>query len=78
MMFMPKNQVNAKDARARFSELMNRALFAKEHIVVTKNGKPAVAIVPLEVLEQYENERFRAAMRETGQQYEGAFRRLAE
>ncbi|HEY9724678.1 MAG TPA: type II toxin-antitoxin system Phd/YefM family antitoxin [Oscillatoriaceae cyanobacterium] len=76
---MSTNQsVTAKDARANFSELMNRALFAKERIVVTKNGKPAVAIVPVEDLEAIERDRFRAAMLETGAQYESTFRRLAE
>lgn len=73
-----ENAVNAKDARNRFSELMHRAHYAKERIVVTKNGKPAVAIVPVEDLEVLERERFQAALRETGQRYESTFRRLAE
>ena len=36
------------EARNRFSELINRAAFAKERLVLTRRGKKLVALVPIE------------------------------
>lgn len=38
------------EARARFSELVNRVGFGKERIVLTRHGKPLVALVPAAAL----------------------------
>lgn len=38
------------EARAQFSELINRVGFAKERIILTRHGKPLVALVPAETL----------------------------
>ena len=35
-----RNEVSIADAKARFSELVNRAAYAGERIVITKRGKP--------------------------------------
>lgn len=40
------------EARAQFSELINRVGFGKERIVLTRHGKPLVALVPAETLDQ--------------------------
>lgn len=38
------------EARDRFSELLNRAAFGKERVVLTRRGKQLVALVPIEDL----------------------------
>ena len=38
------------EARAQLSELINRVGFGKERIVLTRHGKPLVALVPAELL----------------------------
>jgi prevent-host-death family protein len=51
-------QVNTVDARAQFSEIINRAAFGKERITLTRRGKEIVAVVPIEdvrLLEQLED-----------------------
>jgi prevent-host-death family protein len=35
-------------ARGSFSEMLNRAAYGKERVVVTRRGKPLAAIVPME------------------------------
>jgi len=44
--------VTTKEARDRFSDLINRAAFGKERIIVTRRGKGVAALVPIEVLEE--------------------------
>ena len=41
-------------AKARFSSLVDRLIHLKEHIVITKRGKPVVALVPYEEWERRE------------------------
>jgi prevent-host-death family protein len=41
-------QVNTVNARAQFSEIINRAAFAKERVTLTRRGKEIVAVVPIE------------------------------
>lgn len=38
-------------ARAGLSELVNRAAFGKERVVLTRHGKPVGALVPIEDLD---------------------------
>lgn len=42
------------EARAQFSELINRVGFGKERIVLTRHGKPLVALVPADALSELE------------------------
>jgi prevent-host-death family protein len=52
-------EVNTITARAKFSELVNRAAYGKERVVLTRHGKPVAAVVSLddlEALEQLEDE----------------------
>ena len=65
-------QVNTVDARAQFSEIINRAAFGKERVTLTRRGKEIVAVVPIEdvkLLEALEDkidlEEARAALAET-------------
>ncbi|HEY2122973.1 MAG TPA: type II toxin-antitoxin system Phd/YefM family antitoxin [Chthoniobacterales bacterium] len=39
------------EARDRFSEVINEAVFGDERVVLTRHGKPIAAVVPLSVLE---------------------------
>jgi prevent-host-death family protein len=50
--------LSAKDVRQGFSECVSRVAFGKERIVITRNRKELVAMVPLEdyqLLEQLED-----------------------
>ncbi|MDO8588489.1 MAG: type II toxin-antitoxin system Phd/YefM family antitoxin [Armatimonadota bacterium] len=42
--------VTTKEARNQLSELVNRAAYGKEHIVLTRRGKGLAALIPLEDL----------------------------
>jgi len=41
-------QVTTVDARAQFSDIINRAAFGKERVTLTRRGKEIVAVVPIE------------------------------
>ncbi len=65
-------QVNTVDARNQFSEIINRAAFGKERMILTRRGKEIVAVVPIEdvkLLEALEDridlEEARAALSES-------------
>jgi prevent-host-death family protein len=47
--------LTVREARASFATVVNEAAFGKERFVVTRNGKKAVAIVPVEDLEVIES-----------------------
>jgi prevent-host-death family protein len=46
--------MTAKEAREKFSDLVNRTAFAKERVVVTRNKRQVAAMVPVEDLELLE------------------------
>ncbi|CAK0745638.1 Antitoxin (modular protein) [uncultured Gammaproteobacteria bacterium] len=53
-------KVDAITARAKFSELVNRAAYGQERVVLTRHGKPIAAVVSLadlEALERLEDDR---------------------
>jgi len=39
-------------AKSRFSELVERLILNKEHIVITKHGKPVAALLPFDEWER--------------------------
>lgn len=43
-------EIPVTEARAQFSELVNRVGFGKERVILTRHGKPVVALVPAEAL----------------------------
>jgi prevent-host-death family protein len=47
-------KVTTAEARNEFSEIINRASFGKERIVLTRRGKELAAVVPMEDLELLE------------------------
>ena len=65
--------IPAVKARAKFSDLVTRAAFEKDRIVLTRNGKELAAVVPIEdvrLLEELENradlQAARKALKEKG------------
>ena len=46
------SEIPVTEARAQFSELVNRVGFGKERIILTRHGKPLVALVPAETLDE--------------------------
>ena len=42
------------DARENFAELLNRVAFAKRRVVLTRRGKPFVAVIPMDDIEWIE------------------------
>jgi len=49
-------QVPLTKAKAGFSCLVDRLIHVKEHVVITKRGKPVAALVPYEEWERREAE----------------------
>jgi prevent-host-death family protein len=48
----PETEVGLEDARRDFTELMGRAGYGGERFVLTRNGKPAAALVSIPDLER--------------------------
>ena len=46
-------EVGIRDLKTHLSDLVNRVIYRKEIIWVTKNGKRVAALVPPEVAEKY-------------------------
>lgn len=46
-------EIPVTEARAQFSELVNRVGFGKERIILSRHGKPLVALVPAEDLDEF-------------------------
>ena len=52
---MPKDKlkrVSARDARRDFAELMGRAAYGNENIIIQRNGKDMVALISVEELQR--------------------------
>lgn len=50
--------VSTRDARENFSDVINRAAYGKERVILTRRGKALVAVVPMDdinVLEALED-----------------------
>jgi prevent-host-death family protein len=53
-MIQHANTITTAEAREKLAELVNRATYAKERLVLTRRGKEVAALVPLEDLELLE------------------------
>ncbi|UCE42057.1 MAG: type II toxin-antitoxin system Phd/YefM family antitoxin [Candidatus Aminicenantes bacterium] len=51
-----KEVVTITEAKAKLSELINRICVSKEKISITRKGKPAVVILPIEEYERLNNQ----------------------
>ena len=47
--------IPAAQARDRFADLLNRAAYGQERIILTRRGKPIAALVPVEDVEWLED-----------------------
>jgi len=43
---MEEHTISVAEAKKHFSELLGKVAYAKEHIVITKRGKPMARLVP--------------------------------
>jgi len=46
--------VSTREARENFSDVVNRAAYGKERVILTRRGKPVVAVVPIADIELLE------------------------
>jgi prevent-host-death family protein len=49
------SEISASEARQDFSDIINRAAFGKERVVLTRRGRKLVAVIPVEDLEALES-----------------------
>ena len=54
---MNQLSLGVTEARSKFSEIVDRARYLGETTVLMKSGKPAAAIVPYTLLEQWQRDR---------------------
>ena len=54
-----QKQLSLSEARGRLSQIINGVLYDRDTYIISKQGKPAAAVVPLDVLEQWQAERDR-------------------
>jgi prevent-host-death family protein len=52
-----KQTVGVTEARGRFGELVDQVRYRGDTVVLMKSGKPAAALVPFELLEEWQEER---------------------
>jgi prevent-host-death family protein len=57
-------KISAADAKNQFSNVLNRAAFGGERIILTRRGKPVAAVVPMEDLEKLERMEDQADLKE--------------
>lgn len=53
----PELILGAREARAKFSDILGRVHYRGETVIVERSGKPMVAVIPIELYEQFIAER---------------------
>jgi prevent-host-death family protein len=48
----PDDTIRTADVRSNFSDIVNRAAYRKERVIITRHGKPIAAIIPIEDLDR--------------------------
>jgi prevent-host-death family protein len=61
---MSTMQINIKEARQRFSELINTVALRKERVIITSRNKPKAVLVSLEDAETLESDATKRARRQ--------------
>jgi prevent-host-death family protein len=74
-MYISHMTLSTTGARAAFSEILNRAAFGKERLVLTRRGRRVAAVVPVEDLELLEALEDRLDLDEARQALDDARRR---
>ena len=54
-----ERMIGLTQARKQFSEMVNQVMYQRDTYVIEKQGKPAVAVVPLEVYDEWRRRRGR-------------------
>lgn len=54
-----ERMIGLTQARKQFSEMVNQVMYQRDTYVIEKQGKPAVAVVPLDVYEAWRRRRGR-------------------
>lgn len=49
--------MGAREARAQFADLLGRVHYRGETVIVERSGKPMVAVIPIDLYEQFMAER---------------------
>ena len=49
--------IGLSEARSNLSTIVNDVQYERDTYIISRQGKPAVAVVPLEILERYQEER---------------------
>lgn len=52
-----QRQFGLTEARGKLSEIINGVLYDRDTFIISKQGKPAAAVVPIDILEQWQAER---------------------
>jgi prevent-host-death family protein len=74
---MANRTISTVAARQGFSDVLNRAAYGKERVVLSRRGKPVAAVVPIEdisALEALEDARDSALIRKRMKEWEKAGR----
>jgi len=50
------NVFTLSEAKSKFSEIINRIIYKKEKITITKKGKKVAVVIPVEEIKQNEKE----------------------
>jgi len=61
---MPTMQINIKEARQRFSELVNTVALRGERVIITSRNKPKAVLISLRDAETLETDAVRRARRQ--------------
>ncbi|MBI1299609.1 type II toxin-antitoxin system prevent-host-death family antitoxin [bacterium] len=51
--------IGLTEARSKLSDIVNEVMYERDTYIISKQGKPAVAVVPLEVLARWRQDRAR-------------------
>lgn len=51
--------IGLTEARSKLSDIVNGVMYERDTYIISKQGKPAVAVVPLEILERWRQDRAR-------------------
>ena len=54
-----QKELSLSEVRRQLSQIVNGVLYDRDIYIISKQGKPAAAVVPLDVVEQWQTERDR-------------------
>jgi prevent-host-death family protein len=57
MEFFMERKLGVTEAREKFKDIVDQVQYRGDTYIISKHGKPAAAVVPVEVYENWKNER---------------------